>query len=162
MNSLITREYTVNNCHKSFTFDSRASLLRVLRDNGYTEVHNGCETGDCGACVIILNGKPVNSCMVIAASEAGGEIITVKALGDVHNPHPIQRAFAESGAVQCGFCTPGQIMSTYALLLKNPEPDDDEIKKALDGNLCRCTGYKKIIEAVHLAAQLMRRVSDET
>ena len=92
--------------------------------------------------------------MVLAASARGGEILTVKALGDVHNPHPIQMAFADSGAVQCGFCTPGQILSAYALLLENPDPDETDIKKALDGNICRCTGYKKIVEAVLLAAKI--------
>ena len=152
---------TVNGIEKTFSFDSRASLLTVLRDNGYTEVHNGCETGDCGSCVVILNGKTVNSCMVLAASAKGGDILTVKALGDIHNPHPIQRAFAESGAIQCGFCTPGQILSTYALLLDNPNPDETEIKKALDGNICRCTGYKKILEAVELSGKYLREAADE-
>ena len=153
--------FTVNNKHVNFSFNLKDSLLTVLRREGYTEVHNGCETGDCGACVVILNGKAVNSCMVLAASAKDGEILTVKALGDIHNPHPIQRAFAESGAVQCGFCTPGQILSTYVLLLSNPEPDETEIKKALDGNICRCTGYKKIIEAVQLAGRLMKEAGNE-
>jgi carbon-monoxide dehydrogenase small subunit len=94
--------------------------------------------------------------MVLAASARDSEIMTVKALGDIHNPHPIQRAFAECGAVQCGFCTPGQVLSAYVLLVNNPDPDDDEIKKALDVNLCRCTGYKKIIEAVKLSAERMK------
>lgn len=137
------------------------SLLKVLRANGYTEVHNGCETGDCGACVVILNGKTVNSCMVLAGSLKNDEVLTVRALGNVHTPHPIQRAFAESGAVQCGFCTPGQIMSTYALLEENPEPSEAQIKKALDGNICRCTGYKKILEAVRLAGKYMQEASND-
>ena len=156
MSNLLSCNFTVNGKAVIFTFGPRESLLTVLRREGYTEVHNGCETGDCGACVVMLNGKTVNSCMVLAASASDGDILTVKALGDIHNPHPIQRAFAESGAVQCGFCTPGQIISTYALLLANPDPDESEIRKALDGNICRCTGYKKILEAVQLAAKLMR------
>ncbi len=161
MNNQLTMTFTVNNELKTFSFAPAATLLSLLRDNGYTEVHNGCETGDCGACVVILNGKTVNSCMVLAASAKDSSILTVKALGDVHNPHPIQRAFAESGAVQCGFCTPGQVLSTYALLLEKPDPSDDEIKKALDGNICRCTGYKKIIEAVKRAGELMRESAHE-
>ncbi|MDC7125896.1 MAG: (2Fe-2S)-binding protein [Spirochaetales bacterium] len=161
MSELLSINFIINGEKKEFKFSGSQTLLHVLRENGYTEVHNGCETGDCGSCVIILNGKTVNSCMVLAASAKDSEIITVKALGDIHNPHPIQKAFAESGAVQCGFCTPGQILSAYTLLLDNPEPTDDEIKKALDGNICRCTGYKKIIEAVKLAGQLMREASNE-
>ena len=160
MTNTQTFGFTINGEDKTLSFPADASLLRVLRDAGYTEVHNGCETGECGACVVMLNGKTVNSCMVLAASAQGGEILTVRALGDVHNPHPIQRAFAESGAVQCGFCTPGQILSAYALLLANPDPTRDQITKALDGNICRCTGYKKIIEAVELAAVKMREVSE--
>lgn len=161
MDDLLKNKFTINGEIKEFLFKKNDSLLTVLRENGYTEVHNGCESGDCGACVVILNGKTVNSCMVLAASAKESEILTVKALGDIHNPHPIQRAFAESGAIQCGFCTPGQILSTYALLLENPDPTEKEIKKALDGNLCRCTGYKKIIEAVQLAGKLMKEASNE-
>jgi carbon-monoxide dehydrogenase small subunit len=161
MNNLISIEMTVNGENRTFSFAPEETLLKVLRDNGYTEVHNGCETGDCGACVVILNGKTVNSCMVLAASAKSGEILTVKALGDIYNPHPIQRAFAQSGAIQCGFCTPGQILSTYVLLLENPAPEEEQIKKALDGNICRCTGYKKIIEAVSLAGKLMREAEHE-
>ena len=156
METKITIEITVNGTKREFRFQPDASLLTVLRDNGYTEVHNGCATGDCGSCVVIMNGKTVNSCMVLAASAVKSEIMTVKALGDIHNPHPLQRAFAECGAVQCGFCTPGQILSAYVLLSENPDPDYDQIVKALDGNICRCTGYKKIIDAVQQASQLMK------
>ncbi|MDC7227110.1 MAG: (2Fe-2S)-binding protein [Spirochaetales bacterium] len=156
MNNLLIVNYVINGKDVVFTINPKDSLLKVLRDNGYTEVHNGCQTGDCGACVVILNGRTVNSCMVLAASAKDGEILTVKALGDIHNPHPIQRAFAESGAVQCGFCTPGQILSTYALLLENHDPDEKDIRRALDGNICRCTGYVKILEAVKLAGRLMK------
>ena len=161
MNNLISMDFKVNGENRIFTFSPAETLLKVLRDNGYTEVHNGCETGDCGSCVVILNGKTVNSCMVLAASAKSGDILTVRALGDIHNPHPVQKAFARSGAIQCGFCTPGQILSSYALLLENPEPDEDAIKKALDGNICRCTGYKKIVEAVTLAGKLMSEADSE-
>jgi len=156
MDNQLTYSYTVNGREKTFSFAPKDSLLKVLRDNGYSEVHNGCETGECGSCVVIMDGVTVNSCMVLAASARDKEIMTVKALGDVHNPHPIQRAFAESGAVQCGFCTPGQILSAYVLLTQKPAPSDDEIKQALDGNICRCTGYKKIVEAVKLSAVKMQ------
>ncbi len=161
MTNTITCTFTINGIKRELSFAPDETLLKVLRDNGYTEVHNGCETGECGSCVVILGGLTVNSCMVLAASASGGEILTVKALGDVHNPHPIQRAFAESGAVQCGFCTPGQILSAYVLLTKNPAPSDAEIGAALDGNICRCTGYKKIIEAVKLSAVRMKGDDDE-
>lgn len=161
MNNNFTCTFTINGIKKELSFSPDETLLKVLRDNGYTEVHNGCETGECGACVVILNGLTVNSCMVLAATAKDGDIMTVKALGDVHNPHPIQRAFAESGAVQCGFCTPGQILSAYALLVKNPSPSEAEIKEALDGNICRCTGYKKIVEAVQLSASRMKGDDDE-
>lgn len=161
MNNFISMEFTVNGENRTFTFSPTETLLKVLRDNGYTEVHNGCETGDCGSCVVILNGKTVNSCMVLAASAKSGNILTVRALGDIHNPHPIQQAFALSGAIQCGFCTPGQILSSYALLIDNPAPTEAQIKKALDGNICRCTGYKKIIEAVTLAGKLMSEAKNE-
>lgn len=160
MNNQLSLNFKINSKVVNFNFKPDASLLTVLRDNGYTEVHNGCETGDCGSCVVMLNGKTVNSCMVLAASAKDSEILTVRALGDIHNPHPIQRAFAESGAVQCGFCTPGQILSSYALLLVNPDPSESEIAKALDGNICRCTGYVKIIEAVKLAGKLMREANN--
>ena len=160
MNNYIEINLTVNGEHRTFDISPADTLLNVLRSNGYHEVHNGCETGDCGACVVILNGKTANSCMVLAGSINNAEVLTVKALGDVHNPHPVQRAFAESGAVQCGFCTPGQVLSAYALLLENPDPSEAEIAKALDGNICRCTGYKKIFDAVKLAGKLMREAAN--
>ena len=161
MNNVLTYDFTINGIARTLSFSPDETLLKVLRDNGYTEVHNGCETGECGSCVVILDGRTVNSCMVLAASAKGGDIMTVRALGDIHNPHPIQKAFAESGAVQCGFCTPGQILSTYVLLTANPSPSDAEITSALDGNICRCTGYKKILEAVKLSASTMKGDDDE-
>jgi carbon-monoxide dehydrogenase small subunit len=132
-------------------------LLDVLRELGYTEVKEGCREGACGACVVLLDGELVNSCQVLAASAVGRQITTVKGLGTVHSPHPIQQAFIETGAVQCGFCTPGMVLAAFALLKNNPQPAAAEIRRALDGNLCRCTGYLKIIEAVKLAAQRMAR-----
>jgi len=145
----------INEISVEFDHAPTDSLLTVLRENGYTEVHNGCETGECGACTVLLDGKPVNSCQVFAASAAGKSITTVRALGDPLELHPIQQAFAETGAVQCGFCSPAKILITYALLKNTPAPSDAEIRKAFDGTICRCTGYVKIIDAVHLAAERM-------
>ena len=149
--------FKINGEDKKFFFNSCAILLDVLRENGYTEVKDGCREGECGACVVILDGKLVNSCQVFAGSAIGKDIKTVKGLGDIHSPHLIQIAFVESGAVQCGFCTPGMVLAAYNLLKYNPNPTEDEIKRALDGNLCRCTGYVKIIDAVKMAAKKMRK-----
>lgn len=146
----------INGVEKVLSFEPDATLLQVLRDGGFTEVKRGCDTGECGACAVVLNGDLVTSCKVYAASVVGSEILTAKGLGTVQNPHPIQQAFVDAGAIQCGFCTPGMVMATYALLSKNPYPTDDEIKRALDGNKCRCTGYVKIFDAVRLAAERMR------
>jgi aerobic-type carbon monoxide dehydrogenase small subunit (CoxS/CutS family) len=147
--------FEVNGKPKTWTFDSRATLLHVLRENGHTEVKNGCSEGECGACLILLDGELVNACQVLAASATGRSILTVAGLGSIHAPNVIQTAFADAGAVQCGFCTPGMILAAHALLLENPAPDDEQIRSALDGNLCRCTGYVKIVEAVQLAAKRM-------
>ena len=148
-------KYIINGKNVELTFDSDAKLVSVLRDNGYMEVKCGCEKGHCGACAILLDNKLTLSCQVYAASAVGREITTVQGLGTVHNPHPIQTAFAESGAIQCGFCTPGKVLAAYALLSKNPNPTEEEIKAGIDGHICRCTGYVKIIEAIKLAAERM-------
>jgi len=146
----------VNGRQHELTLDANVSLLYALRDLGYTDVKNGCEIGECGACAVLLNGKAVNSCMVLAWQADGAEIVTNAGLGTLDKPHPIQEAFADAGAVQCGYCTPGMIISTKALLDRNPDPSEAEIREALSGNLCRCTGYGQIIEAVHLAAARLR------
>lgn len=148
--------FIINGIETNLTFEDDSTLLQVLRDSGHTDVKRGCDTGDCGACAVLLNGDLVNSCKVFAASAAGGEIITVQGIGTLHRPHTIQQAFVDAGAIQCGFCTPGMIMATYALLSKNLNPNDEEIRAALDGNKCRCTGYVKIFDAVRLAAERMR------
>lgn len=147
--------FMVNGQRMEYEFDESDVLLDVLRNNGHYEVKKGCGEGECGACAILLDGILVNSCQVLAASVRGKEITTVRGLGNVHEPHPLQEAFADAGAIQCGFCTPGMILASYALLNENPHPSDDEIKQALDGNICRCTGYVKIFEAVRLAAERM-------
>jgi carbon-monoxide dehydrogenase small subunit len=132
-------------------------LLDLLRNDLHlTGTKEGCGEGECGACTVLIDGRAVNSCLVLAPQVNGKEVLTIEGLAAEDALHPIQRAFVEKGAVQCGFCTPGFIMSTYALLKQNPTPSDEEIKSALEGNLCRCTGYTKILEAVRCAAELMR------
>jgi carbon-monoxide dehydrogenase small subunit len=130
------------------------TLLFVLRNKlNHTEVKEGCGKGDCGACTVLLNGVPVDSCLVLAYQAQGKEILTVKGLGTPEKIHPLQKKFIEKGAIQCGFCIPGQLLSAKALLEKNPKPSREDIKRAISGNLCRCTGYKKIIEAVEAASK---------
>ena len=126
------------------------TLLKVLREQlRLTGTKKGCEQGDCGACTIILDGKAVNACLVLALQAAGKEIETIEGLGTPEKLHPLQASFIRHGAVQCGFCTPGMLMSGVAVLRKNPHPSEEEIKRGISGNLCRCTGYIKIIEAIH-------------
>jgi aerobic carbon-monoxide dehydrogenase small subunit len=129
------------------------SLLFALRERlGLPGSKNACEQGECGSCSVLMDGELVCSCLVLAAQAEGHEVVTVEGLGRDGQLHPVQDAFAETGAVQCGFCTPGLIVATADLLAHNPDPSDDEIREALSGNLCRCTGYAKIFDAVRLAA----------
>jgi aerobic-type carbon monoxide dehydrogenase small subunit (CoxS/CutS family) len=144
--------FKINSIEKELLLNPGDTLLQTLRDNGYTEVKCGCSEGECGACLVLLEDLPVNSCQVFALSVKDKKITTVKGIGTLHYPHIIQKAFVEAGADQCGFCTPGMIIASYALLKKNPKPTKQEINEALDGNLCRCTGYVKIVEAVEKAA----------
>ncbi len=138
--------------------DHRRTLLEVLRENfGLLGTHKGCDEGQCGVCTVLIDGKAVNSCLVLSASVQGKKITTIEGLARGEKLHPIQEAFVETGAIQCGFCTPGMIMVTKAFLDKNPHPSEEEAKKAIAGNLCRCTGYYQIIEAVMKAAEKMRR-----
>jgi carbon-monoxide dehydrogenase small subunit len=133
------------------------NLLTLLRD--YLQVTGtkfGCEQGNCGACTVLLDGEPVNSCLVLAPTVEGREVTTVEGIGTPENPHPIQVAITEHYGAQCGFCTPGMVISAYALLKKNPSPTRDEVVSAIVGNVCRCTGYNKIVESVLVAAEKMR------
>jgi carbon-monoxide dehydrogenase small subunit len=147
---------TVNGRARELLVDTRQTLASLVRDTlGLTGTHIGCKTGHCGACTVELDGLTVKSCCVLAAEVDGCSLTTIEAIGQ-DGLHPVQRAFAEHQGLQCGFCTPGMIMSTLALLRANPEPSDDDIRLALAGNLCRCTGYQLIFESVHAAAQALR------
>jgi carbon-monoxide dehydrogenase small subunit len=145
---------TINGESRELTVESFRSLLDVLRNEaGLTGTKKGCDVGDCGACTVILDGKPVNSCLVLGVEVAGSEIQTIEGLQ--HSPqklHPLQDNFMKCGAAQCGFCTPGILLAAKALLDENPKPTAEEIRFALAGNICRCTGYTKIIEAIELTA----------
>ena len=133
--------------------EAKELLVDMLRDRfGLTGTKKACGTGDCGACTIIMDGEAVRSCILLAAGVNGKSVLTIEGLGNAEKVHPIQQAFINAGAVQCGYCTPGMIMTAKALLDKNPHPTVDEIKEALSGNLCRCTGYTKITQAVQAAA----------
>ena len=128
-------------------------LATALRRHGLNGLKRGCQDGSCGACTVILDGKAVRSCLLFAAQVEGREVTTIEGLGTIEAPHPLQRAFVDHGAVQCGYCVPGMILSAKALLDESPSPRRDEIRAALDGNLCRCTGYVKQLEAVEDAAE---------
>jgi aerobic-type carbon monoxide dehydrogenase small subunit (CoxS/CutS family) len=147
---------TINGVEKRVDARPSETLLDLLRRLGYQSVKFGCGEGACGSCTVIMDSRPVNSCLVLAVTADGREILTVDGLGTRQSPHPLQTAFVDAGAVQCGFCTPGMILSSWALLERNPDPGEGEIREALDGNLCRCTGYVQIVEAVKLAAGRMR------
>ena len=148
--------FIVNGLPREWEFPEDMRLLDLLRREGYTEVKCGCREGMCGSCCVLLEEKLVNSCQVLAASAMNREIRTVMGLSEGEEPHPLETAFAEAGAVQCGFCTPGMILAAYCLLKENPDPSEEEIRRGLDGNYCRCTGYVKIIEAVQRGARKMR------
>jgi aerobic-type carbon monoxide dehydrogenase small subunit (CoxS/CutS family) len=146
----------INGQAKEWTIAPGDRLLDVLRREGYLGVKRGCETGECGACTVLMNGRAINSCLLFAAQADGCELLTIEgvAQGDVLDP--IQEAFLEHGAVQCGFCTPGMILNTKALLARHPDPTEEEVRNMLAGNYCRCTGFRKPIEAVLAAAQACR------
>ena len=148
----------INGKDRVFSIGADEMLLDVLRREGYRGVKRGCNKGDCGACTVLIDGRSYNSCIVPAPSVQDRKVVTIEGIGTKDSLHPLQEAFIEEGAVQCGYCTPGMILSAKALLDVRSEPTDREIKIALDGNLCRCTGYAKILEAVKKAAREMREV----
>ena len=146
-------ELKVNGEIYEVAVDVHRTLLEVLRENlGLTGTKEACDLGECGSCTVIMDGKPVLSCLTLVMEAQGKDILTVEGLGKEGKLHPLQQSFVDHGAIQCGFCTPGMIMSAKELLDKNSSPTEEEIKKAISGNLCRCTGYVKIIEAVKAAA----------
>jgi carbon-monoxide dehydrogenase small subunit len=147
---------TVNGETEAVVVPSNKTLMGMLREDlGLTGTKNGCSTGECGACTVMIDGEPVNSCMTLAVECDGADIVTVEGLAQDGQLHPVQETIIEAGGVQCGFCTPGILIASRALLDRNPDPSDDEIREALVGNLCRCTGYVRIIEAVKKAAKSM-------
>jgi len=140
---------TVNDEEYELAVEPNLTLLDLLRyDLGLTGTKKGCDEGDCGACTVIMDGRAVSSCLVLAVQANGRNILTIEGVEAKGGLHPIQQAFVENGAIQCGFCTPGMILSAKALLDRNPHPDEQEIRTAISGNLCRCTGYQKIVEAI--------------
>jgi len=157
---LVMISFIVNGEKVTVQVPENYTLLRVLREElGLMGTKEGCGKGECGACTVIMNGQPVTSCIVLAPQADGAVIETIEGLSKEGELHPIQKAFVEEGAVQCGFCTPGFIMSAKALLDKNAQPTTEEIKEAISGNLCRCTGYVKIVNAIQKAAEYISEVS---
>jgi aerobic-type carbon monoxide dehydrogenase small subunit (CoxS/CutS family) len=152
----LTINTKINGESISATADPSTSLLDFLRDTlSFKGTKLCCNTGECGACTIIFNGKPINSCVTVAADADGAEITTIEGLADGDKLHPVQQAFIDTGAVQCGYCTPGYIISVKVLLDRTTNPTAEDIEEAVSGNICRCTGYTKIVDAIHLAADRM-------
>lgn len=149
----MTIRFTLNGRPVALDTNPGRRAVDILREDlGALSVKEGCGTGECGACSVLLDGELKLSCLLLAAQLEGREVVTCEGLGDQDAPHPLQAAFAEHGAVQCGFCTPGMVLAAEALLRENPEPDREDVRRGLSGNLCRCTGYVKIVDAVQAAA----------
>jgi aerobic-type carbon monoxide dehydrogenase small subunit (CoxS/CutS family) len=149
-------EVKINGILKRFETSPGEILLDLLRREGYKSVKRGCETGECGACSVIVDGKLAKSCLLFAPQVSGHSILTLEGMASFGELHPIQKAFLDEGAVQCGFCTPGMILAAKVLLDRSPHPTEEEIKEAISGNLCRCTGYVKIIEAIKKAGEVLK------
>ena len=146
----------VNDLWREAEVTPQETLLHVLREKwNHLEVKEGCGKGDCGACTVILNGKAVNACLVLALQAHGQRVTTVKGIGTPERPHALQECFVKEGAIQCGFCSPGMILTAKAFLDQNPDPCREEIRQAISGNLCRCTGYSKIVDAIEKASALL-------
>jgi aerobic carbon-monoxide dehydrogenase small subunit len=152
---------TVNGREAEAAVPANRTLLEFLREDlGLTGTKEGCGIGECGTCTVLLDGKPVNACLVLARTVAGRSVETIEGLARGNLLHPIQQAFVEKGAIQCGFCTPGMVLSAKALLAENPDPTEEDVRRGLSGNLCRCTGYEKIVEAVLAAAKTLREAAN--
>jgi carbon-monoxide dehydrogenase small subunit len=150
---------TVNGKKHEITVQPNQTLVKVLREAlGLTGTKVGCEMGDCGTCTVIMDGKAVNACLVLAVQADGREILTIEGLARDEALHPLQESFIMEGAIQCGFCTPGMIMSAQALLKENPDPDEAQIREGISGVLCRCTGYSKIVQAIKSTSQKTHRL----
>lgn len=150
----------VNGINYRLNIEPRRTLLEVLRENlGLTGTKKSCNEGNCGACTVLIDGRPVASCLVLAIDAQGKEILTIEGLSEGEKLHPIQEAFLKHGAIQCGFCTPGMVMSAKAFLDENSEPTRTEIRKAISGNLCRCTGYQHIVDSIMAASKMMQKKS---
>jgi len=152
--NMIELKFILNGNEVKVTTEPSFRLLDLLRDKfNLTGTKEGCGVGECGACTVLMNGKAINSCLVLAAQIEGNEIVTIEGVANGNELHPIQKNFLKYGAVQCGFCSPAMVLSAFALLEENPNPTEEEIKDAIAGNLCRCTGYKQIIEAINESAK---------
>ncbi|MCU0281600.1 MAG: (2Fe-2S)-binding protein [Acidimicrobiia bacterium] len=156
----MTLEFVLNGTRRTVQADPGESLMDLLRRLGFKSVKNGCDDGYCGACAVLLDGRAVNACLVFAARAAGSRVDTVEGVGREGVLHPVQRAALDLGAIQCGFCTPGIVMTALDLLAHNPRPDEAEVREALAGNYCRCTGYVKPVEAILAAAAEMREAPE--
>ncbi len=158
MSERYTITTTINGVEQQLDVEPRTLLVHLLRDDlDMTGTHTGCDTGQCGACTVHLNGQAVKSCMVLAVQADGQEVTTIEGIAPTGSLHPIQSAFWEEHGLQCGYCTPGVIMSSLSLLAENPDPSEEDIRHALEGNICRCTGYQNIVLAVQEAAQRIAR-----
>ena len=153
---------SVNGRDRNLDGPANATLLETLREHGYFEVKSGCEKGDCGACAVLVDGAALDSCLTLTWTVAGRAITTVAGLSTGDSKHPLIESFETAGAVQCGYCTPGLILAAQSMLAVTPDPSDDEIREGLSGNLCRCTGYTKVFDAVREAAQTLRDQGGQT
>lgn len=159
--SMFTLDFTLNGQHIRENIPSDLILIDYLRKyRKLTGTKKACGTGECGACTVLINGRAIYSCITLAIHAHGKSIETIEGLSDGETLHPIQDAFLEAGAVQCGYCTPGMILSAKALLMKKPRPDDSCVRQAMAGNICRCTGYKQILDAVRIASETMSEVAE--
>jgi carbon-monoxide dehydrogenase small subunit len=150
-------ELNVNGEHYEVAVEPQRTLLEVLREKlGLTGTKKACDEGQCGSCTVLMDGKPVSSCLVLALEAQGKDILTIEGLSTGGQLHPLQQAFVDLGAIQCGYCTPGMILAGKALLDENPSPTEDEVRGAISGNLCRCTGYAKIVEAILSASKVLQ------